>query len=224
MSNATAKIIDTGLKKREIAYEQFSDMLLNLQIKPGQFLTQRELVKITDMPLGAIRELIPRLEADGLIKTIPQRGLQVTYIDMNLIRNAYELRQILETRAASQFARNATKTQIAELRNTHEDILEQANSKISDALVAHAQQTDFQFHETIIDALDNELISNIYRVNSIKVRLIKASRSRLGPNDVNRVINEHLLVIEAMEQRDEEGAGKAIRDHILGAKARAFAD
>ncbi len=224
MSNAIVKKLDQGSKKREIAYEQFSDLLLNLQIKPGQFLTQRELVKITDMPLGAIRELIPRLEADGLIKTIPQRGLQVTYIDMNLIRNAYELRVILEMRAASQFARNASKSQIAKLRDRHLDILEQAKNYITDALVAHAQQTDWHFHDTIIDALDNELISNIYRVNAIKVRLIKASRSRLGPNDVNRVINEHLRVIKAMEARDEESASEAIKDHILGAKARAFAD
>ncbi len=224
MSNAVLKNLHPGMKKRERAYEQFSDMLLNLQIKPGQFLTQRELVKITDMPLGAIRELIPRLEADGLIKTIPQRGLQVTYIDMNLIRNAYELRVILEVRAARQFARNSTVSQIAELRDGHMDILEQAKDEISEALVARAQQTDWHFHDTIIDALGNELISNIYRVNAIKVRLIKASRSRLGPGDVRRVINEHLHVIEAMAAGDEDGAAKAIKEHILGAKTRAFAD
>ena len=37
---------------------------------------------------GAIRELIPRLEADGLIRTVPQRGMQVAQVDVRLIRDA----------------------------------------------------------------------------------------------------------------------------------------
>ena len=35
------------------------------------------------MSLGAIRELIPRLEADGLITTVPQRGMQIAHVDLN---------------------------------------------------------------------------------------------------------------------------------------------
>ena len=34
-----------------------------------------------DMPLGAVREMIPRLEAGGLIRTVPQRGLQIAHVD-----------------------------------------------------------------------------------------------------------------------------------------------
>ena len=57
--------------------ESFTRKLLASAIRPGQFISQRELVELTGMPLGAIRELIPRLEAEGLIKTVPQRGMQV---------------------------------------------------------------------------------------------------------------------------------------------------
>ena len=53
-------------KLREQAYESFTDRLLSQAIRPGQFISQRELVEITGMTLGAIRELVPRLEADGL--------------------------------------------------------------------------------------------------------------------------------------------------------------
>ncbi|MEQ1614694.1 MAG: GntR family transcriptional regulator, partial [Hyphomicrobiaceae bacterium] len=64
-------------KLRDRAYESFTTRLLAREIRAGQFISQRELVEITGLPLGAIRELIPRLEADGLIKTVPQRGMQV---------------------------------------------------------------------------------------------------------------------------------------------------
>ena len=61
-------------KLREQAYEAFTNRLLQSDIKPGQFITQRELVALTGQPLGAIRELIPRLEAEGLIVTVPRRN------------------------------------------------------------------------------------------------------------------------------------------------------
>ncbi len=77
---------------REKAYEIFTHHLLARDVRPGQFISQRRLVELTGLPLGAIREAIPRLEADGLIKTVPQRGLQVAHIDINLIREAFQFR------------------------------------------------------------------------------------------------------------------------------------
>ena len=59
---------------RDQAYVGYTRSLLAAEIKPGQFITQRELVRITGFPLGSIRELVPRLEAEGLIRTVPQRG------------------------------------------------------------------------------------------------------------------------------------------------------
>ena len=67
----------SGMKLRDQAYQRFTRGLLEREIHAGQFVSQRELTEITGMPLGAIRELIPRLEADGLIRTVPQRGMQV---------------------------------------------------------------------------------------------------------------------------------------------------
>ena len=77
------------IKLRERAYDVFTEQLLRSEIKPGQFVTQRELVALTGQSLGAIRELIPRLEAEGLIVTVPQRGLQILPLDITLIRNAF---------------------------------------------------------------------------------------------------------------------------------------
>ncbi len=94
-------------KLRDRAYDSFTERLLSREIKPGQFISQRELVEITNMPLGAIRELIPRLEAEGLITTVPQRGMQVAHVDLNLIRNAYQFRMFLELSGDGALRRRA---------------------------------------------------------------------------------------------------------------------
>ena len=50
---------------RARAYENFRQQILQANVVPGQFVSQRELTQLLDMPLGAVRELIPRLEAEG---------------------------------------------------------------------------------------------------------------------------------------------------------------
>ena len=70
---------------RARAYESFRQQILEANIRPGQFISQRELMQLLDMPLGAVRELIPRLEAEGLLRTVPQRGLQIAHVDLALI-------------------------------------------------------------------------------------------------------------------------------------------
>lgn len=59
---------------RARAYENFRQQILHARVRPGQFVSQRELMQLLDMPLGAVRELIPRLEAEGLLRTVPQRA------------------------------------------------------------------------------------------------------------------------------------------------------
>ena len=104
---------DDNTKLRDRAYSSFTERLLSREIKAGQFVSQRELVEITGMPLGAIRELIPRLEAEGLITTVPQRGLQIAHVDLSLIRNAFQFRLFIEREATALFARNGSDEAIA---------------------------------------------------------------------------------------------------------------
>lgn len=210
------------VKLREQAYESFTARLLAREIRPGQFISQRELVEITGLPLGAIRELIPRLEADGLIKTVPQRGMQIAHVDMSLVRNAFQFRLFLEREAASLFAVSASDALLAELRAAHEAVLRKARRGVCAELMAEAQAVDHALHETVIDHLGNEIVSNAWRVNAIKIRLIRQEQTRLEPDLVVPVIREHLGIIDAFDARDAGRAADAIAAHIASARNRAL--
>ena len=212
----------TPLKLRDKAYGSFTERLLAREIKPGQFVSQRELVEITGMPLGAIRELIPRLEAEGLITTAPQRGMQVAHVDLNLIRNAYQFRLFIESQATALYAQARSDEAIASIRASHEAIIRRAQNGEKEALIEEAQETDRLFHEAIIDHLENEIISNAYRVNWIKIRLIRQNETRLYADLVIPVMRDHLRVIEAIERKDASGAVAAMAFHINQARSRAI--
>ncbi|PCH68391.1 MAG: GntR family transcriptional regulator [Rhodobacteraceae bacterium] len=210
------------MKLRDKAYDSFTDNLLSRRILPGQFVTQRELSALTGMPLGAIRELIPRLEADGLLNTVPQRGMQITHIDINLIRNAFQLRSILELEAAAQFALHASDADRARLEKSHQDILDQAEHGLTEALADKAQEVDWAFHDTLIEHLQNQIISDVYRVNSIKIRLIRQELSRIQPKIVLSVMASHMTIIEALNTRDPDKAKAALAAHLDESRRRAL--
>ena len=212
----------TGGTLREKAYEAFKERLFSRDIRPGQFLSQRELVTITGLPLGAIRELIPRLEADGLIKTVPQRGMQIAHVDLDLIRNAFQLRLILEREATAEFCRNAPEELVRKLRDDHVAVQHEAEQGVTPELLERAQHMDWDFHDTMIGAMGNGLLSSVYRVNSIKIRLIRQGDTRMLPELVTSVMHEHMRVLDALLARDEPAAVEAIEAHINVARRRAL--
>jgi DNA-binding GntR family transcriptional regulator len=210
------------MRLRDHAYSNFTEKLLAKDIRPGQIVSQRELVDLTGMPLGAIREMIPRLEADGLIKTVPKRGLQVLSIDLDLVRNAFQVRGIIEGEAIALFCKTAPMEEIQRWAELHHDIREEAIADLTPEVLQRAQQTDWDFHDRIVDAMDNPIISDIHRINAIKIRLIRNSVTRMLPELLVSVYDEHLAIFDALVARDVAGAVKAIHDHIDSAKRRAL--
>ena len=206
------------VRLREQAYASFTRHLLARDVRPGQFVSQRQLVALTGLPLGAIRELVPRLEAEGLLTTIPQRGIQIAHIDLNLIREAFQFRLFMEREAVALFTVSASDAVLAGLRRAHEEMLQQGLSQtLTPEIEDQAQALDWSLHDTFIDAVGNEIIAKAYRVNSIKMRLINQERFRIDGRVVP-VMREHLTVLEAIESRDPQRAVEAISEHINNAR------
>lgn len=210
---------------RARAYQGFTQQILSGGIRPGQFISQRELMTLLDMPLGAVREMIPRLEAGGLIKTVPQRGLQIAHVDLKLIRNAFQVRSMIEREAVLNFVHSASEAELDAIEASHRDILARASAVSADVsndahLLDDAQAIDWGLHDRMVDALGNEIVSEIYRVNSLRVRLIKLEHRVITPARLIPAMQEHLRFIAALRQRDAHEAAALLNAHINSARNR----
>ena len=204
------------------AYERFQQQLIASRIRPGQFVSQRELAALIGLPLGAIREVIPRLEAEGLLQTAPQRGLQIATVDVKLVRNAFQLRALIEREAAAQFALTATDSGLDALETAHREVISKARRGITPALLETAQAIDWGLHDRMVDALGNEIISGIYRVNSLRIRLIRLDRVMLDEQVLGPAMEEHIALLAALRTRDPQHAVAAIDAHLSHARSRAL--
>jgi len=209
------------LTLRARAYENFRQQILQAQLQPGQFVSQRELMQLLDMPLGAVRELIPRLEAEGLLHTVPQRGLQIAHVDLKLIHNAFQLRAMLEREAALHFVQAVSDADLVRIEHAHRDIVQRAQTgPVTDDLLTEATSVDWGLHDLMIDTLGNELISQAYRINSLRVRLIHLERSTLSHEVLLPAMQEHLNLIAALQARDARAVAEHLAYHIHCAHQR----
>ena len=161
------------------AYEEFRDRLLSGELKAGQFVTQRELAKLVGVPLGAAREAIQRLEFESLLKVYPQRGIQVATADARQIRKAYQFRLVLEKEAVGQYAASAPLEAMDRLEEETRRVVQRAEHGITPQVQEEAVEVDWQMHDAFIDSMDNDIISESYRINAARIRLMRGSGNRL---------------------------------------------
>ncbi len=209
---------------RNQAYERFRQQVLASRLKPGQFISQQELTLLLGMPLGAVREMIPRLEAARLITTVPKRGLQIAAVDLKLIRNAFQTRTMIEREAIAQYVRSVSDQEIDDVVAEHRAILARAETPLHDPdLDEDALAVDWGFHNRMVDAMGNEILSDIYRVNNLHIKLIRIDSAMARPMRVVPAMQEHLIFLDAIRARDESHAVALVVAHIEASRQRVLA-
>src|SRR5688572_1839831 len=207
---------------REVAYERFKTQLFKRNLVPGQFVSQGELCELLDVPLGPTREALKRLEAESLVRLIPQRGIQIADIGVTLIREAFEFRTVLEVAAVRRFTASASKETIDKLERDTRGMLErmasatEPDSRMLDA----ALQVDWTMHDMVVEAMGNRIMTAAHRQNFDKIKMIRLHGR--SPRYLPLAMEEHLAVIQAMQRRDPDEAGAAIERHLLAAERRAL--
>jgi DNA-binding GntR family transcriptional regulator len=206
---------------REEAYERFKQRLFAGDLRPGQFVSQRELADLIGLGSGPVREALKRLEAEALVNLIPQRGIQIADVNVDLIRNAFQLRVILESAAARHYAVHASDAELGALERRTREVMERAGRHRDRRTLDEAMRVDWDLHNAMVDSLGNEIISEVHRVNADKIRLIRLNRQYTFDRVVP-AMEEHLAIILALKARDAEAAVTALARHLDVARRRAL--
>lgn len=219
--NGDAVRATASTDSRSSAYDRFQDRLLSGAIRPGQLVSQRELVALLGISLGALRELLPRLATEGLLTVVPQRGIQITSVDIRMIRNAYQMRMALEREAVIAAVEALSDDIVSSQLHIHTDILDRARIQMSDGLLREAQDIDAGMHRVLIEATGNDQLIHAYEIIGIRVRLINIDRIRITPLVMPQALGDHIRILEAIRRRDRCAAVAAMESHIREARKRA---
>lgn len=198
---------------REVAYTRFRESLFDRTLRAGQFVSQRELCGILDVPMGAVREALKRLEADGLINLIAQRGVQIADVNVVFINEAFEFRILIETEAARRMARDPDTKALGTLRERTVAIIDAAQKETDGDLLALGMEVDLDLHKLLITVFSNALIRQSYQVLDDKIRLIRLNAD-YSPNRLGAAMSEHLGIIDALVEGDQAAAVSRLSAHL----------
>src|SRR3954465_7010764 len=116
MTNASLRVERTPAPVRAQVLDTLREAILDHRFAPGQRLIERELVELTGVSRTSVREALRELAAEGLVQTIPNRGVVVATLKVDEARQLYQVRGVLEGLAGRLFVENASEAQRRALR------------------------------------------------------------------------------------------------------------
>lgn len=157
-----------------------------------------------------VREALRRLEAEGILVVEPRVGLVVASLSRQAVMELYEMRELLEAKAAGLCAVHATEFEIAELRE-----LGSREERLT--AVEELVQHNRLFHEAIYRGAHNRYLTKTLGTLNDSMWLLGPSQMRLASR-ARMALKEHTQILSAIEARDAAAAEAAMRAHVNSAK------
>ncbi len=174
--------------------------------RPGDRLVESELADRFGVSRTPVREALQRLETQSLL-TRDGRSLIVASLDHNQMAELYVVRTELEGLAARLAARHATEEEVQVLQ----DMVDDDRALLNDpSALARANR---RFHKQIHLASHNRfLVQQLDLVHRSMALMATTSLAAQGRGEI--ALAEHQAIVDAITQRNEDAAYKALRDHI----------
>ena len=197
---------------REQLYEQIKELILINTYQPGSIIQIDRLAEEFGLSITPIREALIRLEAAGFVRMIPNKGVQISEIREEDIRNTWELRRLLEPYAARQAAELALEPEISRLRST-------MNAFLAGAFDFEIYaRTDIELHELLYTHLPNKLLRETIRrvhLTSMRMRYFAEKICQVHDAVMEEVTHEHLTIVDALAAHDPDHAAASIYLHLM---------
>ena len=210
----------TSTKPSDPAYTKLKDLMMAGTLQAGQRVTQNELLHLLQQSLGPIRTALARLETEGFVRILPQRGIQIIEPTISAFRNGMQVRIALEKEAWSKFATTADDAMLAAMEEFHRDVLAKADQQITAELLEAATRYDHRMHDDVVAAMGNELLLGIFRVTCQRNVLLRSDGGRIVARTIKGTTQEHLAIIHACRERNPEAAARAVESHLMSAVYR----
>lgn len=201
------KLQRSHLTKREIAEMAIRNAIETGLYQPGQVISQRQIGENLGLSVTPIREAIIELCSTGIVARHSHQSIKVTEIDPQRLRDIFHVRRLLEEEAIGLCVRFVDEDFIHRLREINrriESLVDTPDRNTVNAL-------DREFHKTVFAACRNEAL--VWAIDQVKssfpMYALWGEPGRLAIS-----VDEHNILIGALERRDVEGSILAQRAHL----------
>lgn len=197
-----------AITKLEVVYNVLRDNIVSGNLAPGTRLIISKIAKDLGVSEIPVREAIRMLEVQNFVTMTPHSGAQVVKFDVEVVREIYAIRGMLEgfaARTAMPFIKGKVLEDVNKCLDRMSKALEEDNVKKYGEL-------NRQFHELIYQQSPirrlKKMIDDVWD-GSERTRVV----FRLSNDRPKESLQEHYELVDAIVKNDGDRVEKLMRDH-----------
>lgn len=196
-------------------FTTLKDEILQGRLLSGQKLTEKVLCDKYQISRTPVREALHKLEMEGLVESIPNRGFYVLGLAEQDYLDMFTLRKIYEIQAVTWAIERITDEELEEL----EELFEFMEFYTMKKDVAKMLTINMNFHQKIYNASHNRMLKNLLSSYQEMLKHIE-NPSTPKASYLDEVFNEHREIFNAFKNKDIEAGRIAMANHMDCARDR----
>ncbi len=198
-----------SLTDADKAYHLILDKIIKAEMEPGSLIQEPGLMDELGLGRTPIREALKRLQVEQFVTVSPRRGMFVTPIAIRDINHIYEVRMELEALVIRLAVGRATPDQLDQF----ELLVDEKQLKNLETPY-EIMDLDRRFHFLSYEASQNQYLqADLKRYYFMSQRIWYYGLATMKPIEIG--IQEHIEIVSAIKDGDENRAEAAIRKHIV---------
>ena len=207
-------------------YTKILDKILMDEYPAGSRLVNRKIARDFGVSITPVREALSNLFRAGIIDLIPRAGYFVKSFSVQDVMKIYEVRECIEPFTARLAAGKITPSGARKLRVILDELKSSAGNGENAAV---RMNKDIQFHATIAEIGDNELLAQTLKnsqvISAASQQSTLAEKYMTGQEyaeyrEMLRTSSNHEMILEAIVAWNEDEAERLMREHVVRGKER----
>ena len=203
------------------AYQHIQAEILAGRFSAGTLISESQIAEQLGISRTPVGEAIRTLAAEGWVEQQPRRGTVVRSFSRREIIELYELREAMETFAASKAAVIVSDSVLSRLerycsvmRSLADQLAASGASMLEDVRLKRFLAADMAFHLLIVRTAGNSRIMKLVQQTRTISRLFRMRRERHSLRVVQRAFEFHCRIADALREGDGPAAALAMAEHI----------
>lgn len=203
---------------KDSVFQALTAAIVAGELAPGTPLPERSLVERFGISRTPIRQVLWMLERDGLVDVLPNRGAFVKKLGAGEVIELFQLREALEPLAAMLAANHRPESEAMALRVLMLEAESDEGRDVKDLVELGAR-----FHDALARWSGNQMLERIYETLRMQTHLLR-NLLHESQGSERASLREHIGILTAVEERDENAAFTRMADHLRRARMAIIAD
>lgn len=210
-----AVVLPTGVGNADRAYQKLVRLIATCELAPGTAFNERDQAAALGMSRTPLRQALHRLALEGLVETVPQRGVYVSLLDPKEIYDHTIVREALEVEVLRRIVLDQRPVDYDRL----DELLARMERALRSADTVGFLEADEEFHLVIASASGNRPAFQAIHRSWIHVNRVRYLEHQAKPG-LRAALAEHRAMVAGLRHRDPDRVEKAVRAHMDRSRSR----